>query len=130
VKVKPISALALPADSPILLGSRRDAMADEYGIRIICSYPKCGAAFFMAREGEKPRTFSSVEEAFMYRERLQRQSSVGGLAGRGTSDSSPGELPARCECPKCHSIFSRNEVTFFVARLPEEEPVPVGNFVY
>ena len=105
-------------------------MADEYGIRVVCSNPDCGEAFFMAREGGKPLPFSSVEEAFTYRQRLQRQSSIGGLAGRIRSDSSREKLPDRCECPKCHSIFLRNEVTYLVARIPEEETVSVGNFVW
>jgi len=46
-------------------------MADEYGIRIICTNPGCGKDFFIALEGEEPLSFSDVEEAFRYRERLE-----------------------------------------------------------
>lgn len=105
-------------------------MGNAYGIRVICSYPKCGEAFFLPHEGEKPRAFSDVEGAFTYRERLQRQSSVGGLAGRIRPHSSREALPAHLECPKCHSVFPRSEVAYYVARIPEDEAVPVGDFVY
>jgi|GEM_PF-4698434 len=105
-------------------------MAREYGIRVICAFPRCGEAFFISHEDGDLWTFSSVDEAFRYRGRLQRQSSVGGLSGRIRSGSSQENLPARCECPKCHSIFARDEVAFFVARIPEGQAVPAGDFVY
>jgi len=89
-------------------------MAEEYGIRIICANLGCAKDFFIALEGEEPLSFSDVEEAFRYRERLVRPSER-----LGPDSSRHVKLPERFECPECHSVFLRSEVTYLVARLPE-----------
>jgi len=59
-------------------------MEKRYGIRVVCSNPKCGEAFFITTDEERktPLAFSKIMEAFVYCDGLGRGSPSGGFAAR------------------------------------------------